>query len=373
MKKNKLFLTAGLAAVLAIGIFIYALNNSKYEVKFNSNGGSKVESVMVKKNERVEAPKDPKKEGYVFVEWQLNGKSYDFKKKVTSNITLNAKWLPEIYVTVTLDSNGGSEIEPLSIISGTKLSKDDIAKPTREGYTFAGWLIGENKYDFSKKVTSDLTLKASWVEGENVTIPDEEIKDETKTEVKEDSKDETKTEVKEDSKDETKTEVKEDSKDETKTEVKEDSKDETKTEVKEDSKDETKTEVKEDSKDETKTEVKEDSKDETKTEKKKKSKKESNSNSSKKSDSKTSKESKKDAAKEETNSTIITTYKVGDKVTITGEYANSCDGNKTGYKAAISWDAEVIAVYEGQEYPYQVANSLGTIGFFKAESLKMKN
>ena len=337
MKKNKLFLTAGLAAVLAIGIFIYALNNSKYEVKFNSNGGSKVESVMVKKNERVEAPKDPKKEGYVFVEWQLNGKSYDFKKKVTSNITLNAKWLPEIYVTVTLDSNGGSEIEPLSIISGTKLSKDDIAKPTREGYTFAGWLIGENKYDFSKKVTSDLTLKASWVEGENVTIPDEEIKDETKTEVKEDSKDETKTEVKEDSKDETKTEVKEDSKDETKTEVKEDSKDETKTE------------------------------------KKKKSKKESNSNSSKKSDSKTSKESKKDTAKEETNSTIITTYKVGDKVTITGEYANSCDGDTTGYKAAIGWDSEIIAVYEGQEYPYQVANNMGTIGFFKAESLKMRD
>ena len=301
MKKNKLFLTAGLAAVLAIGIFIYALNNSKYEVKFNSNGGSKVESVMVKKNERVEAPKDPKKEGYVFVEWQLNGKSYDFKKKVTSNITLNAKWLPEIYVTVTLDSNGGSEIEPLSIISGTKLSKDDIAKPTREGYTFAGWLIGENKYDFSKKVTSDLTLKASWVEGENVTIPDEEIKDETKTEVKEDSKDETKTE------------------------------------------------------------------------KKKKSKKESNSNSSKKSDSKTSKESKKDAAKEETNSTIITTYKVGDKVTITGEYANSCDGDTTGYKAAIGWDSEIIAVYEGQEYPYQVANNMGTIGFFKAESLKMRD
>ena len=35
MKKNKLFLTAGLAAVIAIGIFIYALNNSKFEVKFD--------------------------------------------------------------------------------------------------------------------------------------------------------------------------------------------------------------------------------------------------------------------------------------------------------------------------------------------------
>ena len=39
MKKNKLFLTAGIAAVLAIGIFIYALNNSKFEVKFDTDGG----------------------------------------------------------------------------------------------------------------------------------------------------------------------------------------------------------------------------------------------------------------------------------------------------------------------------------------------
>ena len=299
MKKNKLFLTAGLAAVMAIGIFIYAINNSKYEVKFNSNGGSKVESVSVKKNERVEAPKDPTKEGYVFIEWQLNGKAYDFKKKVTSNMTLKAKWLPEIYVTVTLDSNGGSEVEPLSIISGTKLSKDDIAKPTKEGYTFAGWLIGENKYDFSKKVTSDLTLTASWVEGENVEIPDEEekVEEETKTEVKEDSKEETKTE-----------------------------------------------------------------------EKKESTKKDS----TKKSDSKDSKESTKTTktAKETTNTA---SFKVGDEITITGEYANSCDGDTTGYKAAIDWDGKIIAVYEGQEYPYQVANELGTIGFFKAESLKMKN
>ena len=331
MKKNKLFLTAGLAAVMAIGIFIYALNNSKYEVKFNSNGGSKVESVSVKKNERVEAPKDPSKKGYVFIEWQLNGRAYDFKKKVTSNMTLKAKWLPEIYVTVTLDSNGGSEVEPLSVISGTKLSKDDIVKPTKEGYTFAGWLIGENKYDFSKKVTSDLTLTASWVEGENVEIPDEEEKvEETKTEVKEESKEETKTEVKEETKEETKTEVKEDSKKETKTEEK-----------------------KESTKKSTKSDSKKDS--------------------SKKSDSKDSKETKTTETAKETKSTTTASFKVEDNVTITGEYANSCDGDTTGYKAAIDWDGKIIAVYEGQEYPYQVANELGTIGFFKAESLKMKN
>ena len=314
MKKNKLFLTAGLAAVMAIGIFIYALNNSKYEVKFNTDGGNKIESVMVKKNDRVEAPKDPKKKGYVFVEWQLNGKTYDFKKKVTKNITLKAKWLPEIYVTVTLDSNGGSEIEPMQVISGTKISKDDITKPTREGYTFAGWLIGENKYDFNKKVTSDLTLVASWVEGENVEIPDEEVKEEVKEETK---VEETKAEVKEESK-----------------------------------------------------------KKETKTEEKKESKKETKKDSSKKSENKDSKDftKKTDTTKEETKTTTTSsTFKVGDKIIITGEYANSCDGDTTGYKAAIGWESEIIAVYEGQEYPYRVANSRGTIGFFKAESLKLKD
>ena len=299
MKKNKIFLTAGLAAVMAIGIFIYALNNSKYEVKFDSNGGNKIESVMVKKNERVEAPKDPKKEGYVFVEWQLNGKAYDFKKKVTKNMTLKAKWLPEIYVIVTLDSNGGSEIEPMQVVSGMKLSKDEIESPTREGYTFAGWMIGENKYDFSKKVTSDLTLVASWVEGENVELPDEDTKEE-------DSK---------------------------------------KTESKDDSK---KTESKDDSK---KTESKDDSKSTSKD---------------------SSKSTSKDTTKTTDSSKSSTTYKIGDEVVITGEYANSCDGDTTGYKAAIGWESKVIAVYEDQEYPYQVANINGTIGFFKAESLKLK-
>lgn len=309
MKNNKLFLTAGLAAVMAIGIFIYAINNSKFVVSFDTDGGNKIASVTVKKNERVKAPKDPKKEGYVFIEWQLDGKPYDFKKKVTKNIKLKASWLPEIYVTVTFDTNGGSEVAPLQIISGTKISKDDITTPTREGYTFAGWLIRENKYDFSKKVTSDLTLKASWIEGENIQLPEEEVKEEPKNEEK---KEETKVE-------------------ENKVE----------TEVKEETKKEN----------EKTTESKD---------------------TSKKSASKDTKTSDNTIKTNDTKNTV-STFKVGDKVTITSEYANSCDGDTTGYKIAIGWDAEIIAVYEGQKYPYRVADANGTIGYFKADSLKLKD
>ena len=64
----------------------------EYQVIFNSNGGSIVESQKVKENDLVVKPDDPERDGYTFVEWQLNDKKYDFKTKVTSDTTLKATW-----------------------------------------------------------------------------------------------------------------------------------------------------------------------------------------------------------------------------------------------------------------------------------------
>lgn len=64
----------------------------KYMVSFNSDGGSKIETQEVKENEKVKKPTTPTKNGYDFVEWQLNGKKYDFETGITSNITLTATW-----------------------------------------------------------------------------------------------------------------------------------------------------------------------------------------------------------------------------------------------------------------------------------------
>ena len=335
MKRNKLFLTAGLAAVIAIGIFIYALNNSKFEVKFDTNGGNKIETVTVKKNERVEAPKDPKKKGYVFVEWQKNGKTYDFKKKVTENMTLKAKWLPEIYVTVTLDSNGGSDLEPVQIVSGSKLSKDELEKPTREGYTFAGWLIGENKYDFNKKITSNLTLTASWVEGENVEIPDEE--EEAKKQAEEEKK--------------------------AKEEAKKAEEEEKKAEEEAKKAEEEAKKAEEEAKKAEEKKAKEE-------EKKAKEEAKKAEEEAKKADESKKAEDKKETS---TSTAVTTTFKVVDYVIITGEYAGSCDGENPGNTAAMDWDRQILAVYENQEYPYQVGNNFGITGYFKADSLKMKD
>ena len=63
-----------------------------YTVTFDSNGGTNIDSVVIKENDVIIEPSSPEKEGYTFEYWELDGKQYDFNTKVTSEITLIAKW-----------------------------------------------------------------------------------------------------------------------------------------------------------------------------------------------------------------------------------------------------------------------------------------
>ncbi len=65
---------------------------TKYKVKLDSKNGKKVKEVVVKKDGKLKKPKNPSKKGYTFVEWQLDGKKYDFGLKVKKDFTLVAKW-----------------------------------------------------------------------------------------------------------------------------------------------------------------------------------------------------------------------------------------------------------------------------------------
>lgn len=64
-----------------------------YRVRFDSNGGSKsYASQTVKENDRAYNPGSTYKSGYTFKGWYLNGYEYDFNSRVTSDITLVAKF-----------------------------------------------------------------------------------------------------------------------------------------------------------------------------------------------------------------------------------------------------------------------------------------
>ena len=69
--------------------------------------------------------------------------------------------------TVTFDSNGGSDVAALEVAKKETATKP--ADPTKEGYDFVGWYIGEEEYAFSTPVVDNITLTAKW-EAKEYTI-----------------------------------------------------------------------------------------------------------------------------------------------------------------------------------------------------------
>ena len=70
--------------------------------------------------------------------------------------------------TVTFNADGGSpKPEDQTVSTPYGRVKRPSPDPTREGYQFDGWFIGEVAYDFSRPVTKDLTLTAKWTESGN--------------------------------------------------------------------------------------------------------------------------------------------------------------------------------------------------------------
>ena len=100
MEKNKKIIIGIVAVIILLLIIglIYFLMNRSYTVTFDANGGSEVESQIVKRNQTATKPEDPTREGYQFEGWfyeERQEEQFDFTTKVTENINLIAKWIEE--------------------------------------------------------------------------------------------------------------------------------------------------------------------------------------------------------------------------------------------------------------------------------------
>lgn len=81
-----------------------------YTISFNTNGGSKVESIKVRENKYATRPEDPTLDNYVFRRWEREGREWHFESKaVTENMTLNALWVSavELFELVPDEATGG--------------------------------------------------------------------------------------------------------------------------------------------------------------------------------------------------------------------------------------------------------------------------
>ncbi|QPK94285.1 InlB B-repeat-containing protein [Actinomyces sp. zg-332] len=154
------------AAVTGNITLIAKWEREQVTVTFDSNGGSAVPTETVGKGDVVAAPTAPTRADYEFAGWEKDGVTYDFNSPVNENITLKAKWVKE-KVTVTYDSNGGSDVPASTLEKGEKVTAPTA--PTRDGHRFVAWQKDGVDYNFEDAVTENITLKAVWKEQVTVT------------------------------------------------------------------------------------------------------------------------------------------------------------------------------------------------------------
>ena len=105
--------------------------------------------------------------GYTQVGWStVDGgeKVYGFEDIYTKNeaLTLYPVWNTNKY-TITFDTNGGSEIAPITQDYGTEITAPD--NPTRKGYAFRGW----NREIPETMPAENITITARWRDTEKPT------------------------------------------------------------------------------------------------------------------------------------------------------------------------------------------------------------
>ncbi len=113
----------------------------KYNVSFETNSETVIESVSVDSWGSVLEPDIPIKEEYEFLGWYSDSSLnhiYDFINPITDNLTLFAKWEANQYDITFLDKDG-SILYVIKTDYGYDLDLLHIINPSRTGYVFLNW------------------------------------------------------------------------------------------------------------------------------------------------------------------------------------------------------------------------------------------
>ena len=129
-----------------------------YTITFDTAGGSEIAPITQDYGTVITAPEAPEREGYTFIGWDKEIPT----TMPAENMTVTAQWEINQY-TITFDTNGGSEIAPITQDYGTVITAPEA--PEREGYTFIGW----DKAIPETMPAENITLKARWKDSEKPT------------------------------------------------------------------------------------------------------------------------------------------------------------------------------------------------------------
>lgn len=152
---------------------IDAIKELTFEVSYDSNGGTPVESEDVAYGTAAQEPDDPTKPDNVFRGWFTDNTTFlhkhDFETLIYDALVLYAKWLEA--VTLSFEENGGSTVTNQVIGKGeTGVKPED---PTKASNVFRGWFNDVDltiPFVWTTVITANKTLYAKWLTARTITF-----------------------------------------------------------------------------------------------------------------------------------------------------------------------------------------------------------
>lgn len=159
--------SSGVWAIADNVILVARWTKINFKITYNLNGGTNdgnnpLSYVISEKDITIN---DPAKTGYTFLGWSVSGskekrENYVIEAGAWGDLSLTANWQANTYA-ITYDYNDGATEKTTQNVTFDSAYK--LIVPTRNGYDFNGWYIGDEKItDGTYKTASDITLKATW-------------------------------------------------------------------------------------------------------------------------------------------------------------------------------------------------------------------
>lgn len=142
---------------------------------------NEIEPLELDEAQIIEAPEEPKRDGYTFKGWYSFNQKFNFAdEEIKRDTVFFARWdkdeetKEDIIVTFELgyhddDFTGEVILEEASEISA-------LEAPIRDGYSFVGWYLDGVLFDFDNEVKQDITIVACWFKLTETSL-DKEISD----------------------------------------------------------------------------------------------------------------------------------------------------------------------------------------------------
>lgn len=134
-----------------------------YTITFDSNGGTAEEPIAIQNNINsivflVDQSSEPTKNGYLFGGWYKDNSlvmTFDFSNmKITSDITLYAKWIKNVSINDFILVNAGT-VDGITVTNSFYMSKYEIMQNDYEelmGYNPSGWKENNRATSFNRPV-----------------------------------------------------------------------------------------------------------------------------------------------------------------------------------------------------------------------------